>query len=263
MSQKITIGCDPEVFVSHGDTIISGIGIVGGSKNDPRPVECGTLQEDNVLAEIGITPAATEDEFVTYVTTVLSQLRSHLKQHDDMMDFKIVSSHEMDDFFLQDARAMQFGCEPDFNAYTGLANPKPEATTNLRTAGGHIHIGYDITEVSQQDVIKVCDVLIGLPSVIFDGDATRMKLYGKPGAYRPKPYGVEYRTPSNYWLQSENYMRWIFRQAKRAVECAKDTQFMEIVNAHAVATTRAISRADRPLAEQLCAYFGVAVTATA
>lgn len=250
------IGCDPEVFIRDAVSIISGIGIVGGTKEHPRPVEDGTLQEDNVLAEIGIIPADTEEQFVIRITSVLSQLRNHLQNIDPSLDFVVQASAIMDPMQLLSPAAMMFGCEPDFNAWTGLQNPKPQPTTTLRTAGGHVHIGYD-DDVEKRDVIKACDVLIGLPSVLMDNDPERMKLYGGPGAFRPKPYGVEYRTPSNYWLQSQEMMRWIFRQAYRSVDAAKDAAFMEIVHANESRINRAISRADRELAGDLCQLFGV------
>lgn len=257
---KILIGCDPEVFIKHTTAgVISGIGLIGGSKSAPRPVEDGTLQEDNVLAEIGIVPAATEDEFVHRVNSVLGQLRTHLKSVHSDLDFLIASSHVMDAEELQHPAALEFGCEPDFNAWTGLMNPRPSAADELlRTAGGHIHIGYD-TPADKRDVIKACDVLIGIPSVFKDNDHTRMNLYGGSGAYRPKPYGVEYRTPSNYWLSSDDLKRWIYQQAVKAVAAASDTQFMELVNANESRITRAINRADRDIAADLCHTFSIAV----
>ena len=36
-------------------------------------------------------------------------------------------------------------------------------------------------------------------------------MYGKAGCIRVKPYGVEYRTLSNAWLNSEELMAWVFR----------------------------------------------------
>lgn len=256
MTSKILIGCDPEVFISAEGSIISGIGIVGGSKAAPRPVQFGTLQEDNVLAEIGIDPAATEDEWVTRITSVLGQLRQHLASIDATLDFKVQASAVLEDHWLMHPMAMEFGCDPDFNAYTREKNPRPSAETNLRTAGGHIHFGYDTNLAEREDVIKAADVFIGLPAVLMDDDAQRMMLYGKAGAYRPKSYGVEYRTPSNFWLRDERTMRWVYQQAVRCVSAAADTQFMEYVNAKSSAICAAINGHDRGAAAALCAEFG-------
>lgn len=35
-------------------------------------------------------------------------------------------------------------------------------------------------------------------------------MYGGPGKFRFKPYGVEYRTPSNVWLDKPKLQRQIF-----------------------------------------------------
>jgi hypothetical protein len=44
--------------------------------------------------------------------------------------------------------------------------------------------------------------------------ALRRELYGKAGAFRPKPYGVEYRVLSNRWLNSEALIRWVYNQSQ-------------------------------------------------
>ena len=50
-----------------------------------------------------------------------------------------------------------------------------------------------------------------------DRDPLRRELYGKAGAFRPKPYGVEYRTPSNIWIRSRDMRRCIFDLVQIAI----------------------------------------------
>ena len=57
------------------------------------------------------------------------------------------------------------------------------------------------------------DFFLGLPSVLYDADTERRKLYGKAGAMRYKPYGVEYRTLSNAWLKNKNRMKQVATNA--------------------------------------------------
>jgi hypothetical protein len=66
-------------------------------------------------------------------------------------------------------------------------------------------------------LVKQLDSYLGLPSLLFDRDTLRRKMYGQAGAFRPKPYGVEYRVLSNAWLLNENRMRFVFNQTTRAV----------------------------------------------
>jgi len=51
--------------------------------------------------------------------------------------------------------------------------------------------------------------VVGNTLVLLDRDEsniTRRKNYGRAGEYRPKPYGLEYRVPSNFWLK--HYVLW-------------------------------------------------------
>jgi len=54
------------------------------------------------------------------------------------------------------------------------------------------------------------DLYLGVPSVLMDKGELRKQLYGKAGAYRMKPYGVEYRTLSNFWIFSDTTIGWVW-----------------------------------------------------
>jgi hypothetical protein len=59
--------------------------------------------------------------------------------------------------------------------------------------------------------------------LFYDNDVERRELYGKAGAYRPKPYGCEYRVLSNRWLTSSTLIGWVFRNTALALQkCATD-----------------------------------------
>lgn len=213
----ITIGCDPEVFLRKGDSIISAIGLIGGSKSMPRPCLDGSLQEDNVLAEINITPADTPEDFIYRIESVLGQLRNVTG-----CDLEIKASHHFDISYLKSlgSKAVELGCDPDYNAYTGEKNKKPNPYQSLRTAAGHVHIGVDDADVVH--LVKCLDLFLGVPSVVLDHDTERRSMYGKAGCYRPKPYGVEYRTLSNFWLKEPSLMQWVFNTTKLVAETYKD-----------------------------------------
>ena len=42
-------------------------------------------------------------------------------------------------------------------------------------------------------------------------------MYGKAGCLRYKPYGMEYRTLSNFWLNSKELMAWVYQQTVNGV----------------------------------------------
>jgi hypothetical protein len=65
-------------------------------------------------------------------------------------------------------------------------------------------------------------------------------MYGAAGAFRPKPYGVEYRVLSNAWLTTEDRMRFVFDQTvaavndliagKRAIEKLGEDNVVNVIN---------------------------------
>ena len=110
-------------------------------------------------------------------------------------------------------------CDPDYNAWTEDINPKPSGEkTNLRSAGCHIHIGYDNPNVETSlQLIKLFDVYLGLASVVIDPDNKRRQLYGKAGAFRVQDWGVEYRTLSSYMYSSDMLMHVIWMGILRVI----------------------------------------------
>jgi hypothetical protein len=117
------------------------------------------------------------------------------------------------------------GCDPDYNAYTGELNPTPDGTRTFRTAAGHVHVGWgaDIPTDNPEHLeicrnfVKQLDTTVGMLMCIIDRDPQRRELYGKAGAFRPKSYGVEYRTPSNIWLKNVQFRRAIFELMNVAI----------------------------------------------
>lgn len=210
-----TVGCDPEVFIREGDQIISAIGWVGGTKSHPIPVIRGALQEDNVLAEFNIDPASTSEEFIFNIEAVMGALQDKIGPNKSI---EIKAHHVFGDEIRSQEAAMVFGCDPDLDAWTGQWNVIVNKDGLLRTAGGHVHIGYPQSEREVSLLLaQLCDYHLGLPSVILDTDTERRKLYGSAGACRIKPYGVEYRTLSNFWLRSKALQEWVFNTASSLI----------------------------------------------
>ena len=66
-------------------------------------------------------------------------------------------------------------------------------------------------------MLRYIDAYVGLPSILYDTDAERRKLYGKAGCFRLQPYGFEYRTLSSFWIENESRLRFIWRQVEYAL----------------------------------------------
>ena len=220
---KITVGCDPELFVTKDGKFRSAHGLIPGTKDQPHRVENGAVQVDGMALEFNIDPVDNADDFVRFNQSVMEQMRAMVPGY----DFAIVPSCKFNGnhFRVQPEEAKELGCTPDFNAYTLRENPRPNNKTTMRTASGHVHIGFcEGTDPNDNDhmircatLIKQLDVYLGLPSLLWDKDITRREMYGAAGAFRPKPYGVEYRVLSNAWLLSEDRMRFVFNNTVRAV----------------------------------------------
>lgn len=216
---KVTFGADIEFFIStrKGEPI-PAIGMVGGSKEDPRPIGDGFfVQEDNVAVEFNIPISKTVDDFYHNVYIGFQRVVETLPPATQPL---LKASCQFDRVYMMHPQAREFGCDPDINAYTKKVNPRPKCDDPfLRSAGGHVHIGWDKPDMETRfALIKACDVFCALPSVSEDKDNLRRKLYGKAGAMRIKPYGVEHRVLSNYWLTDPDYMQRVVFRYKKAVD---------------------------------------------
>lgn len=225
MSKKIeiTLGCDPELFVKSIKTgeIVSAEGKIGGTKEEPRAIskKGHSVQEDNVMVEFNIPPSNNADEFIDNINHVLDYLTTYVGKQGLALECK--ASHMLDDQYLQTEQAKTFGCEPDYNVYLQDENPKVDAKGRLRSCGGHIHIGYpNPNEIMTERIVKAMDIFLGLPSVWLDTDTRRRRLYGTAGSFRFKPFGCEYRTLSNFWVENDNMMRWAYDNTILAVNTA-------------------------------------------
>lgn len=220
----ITIGADPELFLkSHNDSPVSSIGKIGGTKEKPIPVGNGIfLQEDNVTVEYNIPPCETSDQFIAYNTQALEIIKDKAKTLN--LDIKITASQKMPREELADPRAWVFGCEPDFNAWKLEYNKSPKATT-YRAAGGHVHIGFEGSNPQKVDLTRLLDNTLGTLFTLLDEDQFRRKMYGKAGAMRFKPYGIEYRTLSNFWLTHPKLMQIVFDVSKNCALHIKKNDF--------------------------------------
>lgn len=225
---NILVGCDPEVFVKQNGVFHSAHGLIKGDKKNPHKIRSGAVQVDGMALEFNIDPAKNEDEFVFLVNDVYEQMRLMVP------GFEVVAVPvaKFDAAYMkeQPKEALELGCDPDFNGWTGDANIKPDADRPMRTASGHVHIGWtdgknplDGRHLNQcRMVARQMDFFLGLGSLFYDNDKERREMYGKAGSFRPKPYGAEYRTLSNAWLNSENLMRWVYRNTVKGVNQLMD-----------------------------------------
>lgn len=215
------LGCDPEVFLADANgKFISSVGLIGGSKDMPRPIddEGNAVQEDNVTVEFNTPPCRDSASFIAHINKNKDWIKAQAEKFG--LSTVIKPSARFDDDQLQTEAAQTFGCEPDFNAWNdGRRNPRPSAAdANLRSCGGHVHIQLLDPTMDHLLVVQAMDLFVGCLMLEFDDDTGRRELYGKAGAFRKKSYGVEYRTASNRWIESDERIQWVWDQTEKALE---------------------------------------------
>lgn len=220
----LTLGCDPETFLFNPTTgkFVSAVDKIGGSKEYPMPIDDqgNAVQEDNVAVEFNTPPCQSAKDFIHHININKEWIKA--KALEMGLEMSVKPSAVFDDEELRSRAARTFGCDPDYNAWLdGKMNPRPKAANkNLRSCGGHIHIQMEDDD-NPLEIIKAMDLFVGCMMLEFDNDKDRRELYGKAGAFRKKSYGVEYRTASNAWIESDERIQWVWDQTEKAVAYAR------------------------------------------
>ena len=224
---NITIGCDPELFLRDPSGVfVSAHDLIPGDKMNPHPVPRGAIQVDGVSAEFNIEPATTTDEFVGNISTVMATMEAKIKEMRPDLQFAIepTATFTEEYFASLPMSAKLLGCSPDFNAYTMAPNDPPHTDQPFRTGAGHVHVGwgsgFDGPEHFSNccQLVKQLDCVLFIQSLAWDSDDRRRSLYGNIGAFRSKPYGLEYRPLSNAFLKSDSIQRWVFGATQTSAE---------------------------------------------
>lgn len=210
--EGLTFGADPELFIINpAGEFVSAAGMIPGNKAEPHKVDGGAVQVDGMAAEFNIDPVTNYKDFKTNITKVRKQLQDMLPN-----GYKLVATptatFTQAEWERSPEESKVLGCSPDFDAWRKTVNPVPNATDLVRHAGGHLHFGWtDDADTSDPmyvqsciDLVRQLDWFLAAWSVLKDPDAMRRSSYGKAGAMRFKPYGVEYRTLSNFWLGDDS-----------------------------------------------------------
>lgn len=259
--KNVTIGADIELFLQDKELkeVVSAEGFIKGTKNEPfnfdKTNKYFATSLDNVATEFCIPPVTNKKDFINYIKKAVDYINSTVPNN---LCTVVAPAAIFADKFLQTDNAKTFGCEPDYCVWTRSMNEKPSAPNpNLRSCGGHIHIGYDNSEdlgiELKEDLIKCMDLCVGVPSVLQEPDNERKLLYGKAGCFRFKNYGVEYRTVSNYYLANNALMSWAYDSTKAAVNMA-DNGF-KFTNTLSRNIQSAINNNNKSLAEKLVKQF--------
>lgn len=234
---EIKVGCDPEFFLwdKKLKKYHSAHAAIPGTKDDPYPVECGAIQVDGTAVEFNINPASSAEEFTHNIRTVLAYLRKEIPKRYEFR-FKPSVLYNQEDWDAIPEHAKRLGCDPDFSAFNkGRENNPPEPIGTMRTGSGHVHVGWTQGKDPRSpvhfddciEVVKNLDRAYKSFDWVFDKDHERAKMYGAEGSFRPKSYGVEYRTPSNAWVAYPKLHAWMFELVSSVIRTMEDGRVVQ------------------------------------
>lgn len=238
---SVSIGFDTEAFLSAKGSIVPMGGLIPGTKKNPHRITAGMdyfIQEDGVTVETN-TPVSNDPiEAYNLLRNTWNRASLWLSRYINSpagrkfaeengrtpivapdISVQMYTAWDFPHASLVDAGpgSFVFGCEPDFNAYAF----NPEATSEhplfagcvpnkapsaqqlggLRFAGGHVHFGYNTDIIPRHIAVQLCDIAARICNIQDEGP--RKQWYGKAGCYRPKSYGIEYRSLGTHALNSE------------------------------------------------------------
>lgn len=226
------MGADPEVFVKGPDgRNVSAHTFCPGTKDHPHDLGDGiSVQLDGTAMEFNIAPQPSSGRFSNKIEIALKKLEALLPPG-HTLDFSPSVIYDPDIWESIPDSAKVLGCNPDWDAYDVKTNPPPDGNVipRMRTAAGHIHLGWIDSTLYTIDPLdpvhlRTCALLVQeldfallKHEPLWDTDTRRRNLYGKPGAFRPKPYGMEYRVLSNAWLNYPYLPGYLFQIIYNAV----------------------------------------------
>lgn len=230
----ITLGSDPEFLVyskSNGEVWLPYD--VEGTKEEPFDLGDGyAVHRDGAAAEMTLPYADTVEEAVDNMRIARDLLKDYLDDHGlGILDWTCEFNFDhMEDFSSNpyDVAFYEFGCSPDYDAYEGgqdqrILKDAAEMFGNWRFAGGHIHVGHGVN-LPEFVIVMFLDLMLWNSANQFNrASSQRQRWYGRDGSFRYKPYGFEYRTPTNLWCMTDDLARRTYENVYRVIDWLEGT----------------------------------------
>lgn len=203
----VTFGTDLEFFVISNETgkIVPASKVIPGTKGRPHQLEHGVCHPDGLSVEVACPPSDTPEGMFENIDKVIQEVKEKFLDPANVSISDSVKAR-LEDVDGATASDLDYGCGTEYNAYSG-SRGAPSAGAPHRFSGFHIHLGFTEHDPSLPQVHKDMECLVKTIDSIFRSKGVypnehRTSQYGGFGAYRPKPYGVEYRA-----LGADNFFR--------------------------------------------------------
>jgi hypothetical protein len=264
----IKFGSDPEIFVDDKTTgqVIPAFDFLGSKKEGTdRTFNPGTgygghrLYWDGFQAEFETTPLNCLAYHVDSVFNGLKGLHNKAVKHNPnaVLSADTVKMIPADLLMSAKEEHVTFGCMPSKNAYGMEGKKLPPRECPVRSAGGHIHFGFEGVKKTEEQLVenvKALDAILGVACVsLFAGydNPLRREFYGLAGEYRTPPHGLEYRVLSNAWLFHPLIMNLVFDLARKAVVMSDKKLFYKHWKGNEQETIECINRCDVDKAREI------------
>jgi hypothetical protein len=229
----MNLGCDPELFVTTEVGKLRKRKSVVGSELivPPNGITVNTfgnagaphIVRDGVQVELHPPANWCRANISNYLQSIFRELDMRVANASNRLgmklsiDFSSVVKMSKGDLAKLSPDCQRLGCKPSKNIYDRKPIQKDGTKYLVRSGSGHVHIGAIIHDVRR--LVHLLDVLVGNTCVLVDRDpfaVERRKSYGLAGEYRTPAHGLEYRTPSNFWLHNYKLMSMVFGMTKLA-----------------------------------------------
>lgn len=222
---ELTYGCDPEGFFTRGGSII------GSEKVIPEAGLRKVVVRDGVQWELNPAPSLNLSTLGQSISNAFRMMVGRLRECQGVevcFDGTVEVTRAELDSLTPKSRVL--GCQVSKNVYGSKPILVDVDTYRKRSAGGHMHFGLNrVSELFspfsgidfRSSIVPPLDVFVANTLVLIDRDpnaAERRENYGRAGEYRDdKSYGLEYRTPSNFWLRNYTLMDLAYGMAAFAI----------------------------------------------
>jgi hypothetical protein len=237
---ELLIGMDAEFFLKQADgQFIAAARVIPGLKTEPHVLKHGVCHPDGLSLEVGAPPAKDPVGMVKNLYKVLQEVQQlyltpagcTLAYTEEVHAQSVVGAQPED---------LVFGCGTEFNANNPQFPYRTTTDTNQtqRYSGFHIHLGFTKDQPSNNFTYLDMRRLVLCLDKVFDAaklqtTERRARQYGGYGAFRVKPYGIEYRMMDCTVITNPDKM-------KRLLKCLeKLPEIFQIAHKYSASTLQA------------------------
>jgi hypothetical protein len=162
------------------------------------------VHRDGFAVEYGFDPATSVEEYIDKIVEGRDRAQNHIGCYLYEVDQFDVAPLLTRTSLPSVQQYLDIGCDRDYQARPDSVSLRPSpprrfVTSTIRECGAHIH--FSLPDVVRAEPMLTAEFIRQVNTVLFpyinwDGINRAATYYRRPGLFRHKPYGVEYRSLS-------------------------------------------------------------------